>query len=1001
MDMVEEIPLLINALQASPLIAPIQLFSPQDLQQSDSINYELSFWDSIDWIPTDEILTDWAKSPPQLSSPMLPDAYHLTKDLPFNRFIKDLAAHGALTFLKPKQPKFFFVFTAPFAGAHSRLIQNPVQLFLTDIVSSMSETMPDNQSTSSGKQQSDVKYLLSALKSLLPNEKLQAYDGTGQSVIMEDGMVQSKLNQILLFSTANGFAGLHDIPIQSVLKYLSRYGAINFLFQGKHSRIGRALAENLFRAAIEAKDKHSLKIILAIGSVNINSTICTVNDERYTPLERVAIYQDLGTVQLMINAGADVNKTFSPMASEGGALARLFNGFRWGTNVAPDIVEIAKMLLQAGAKVHLATIKRVLQAFHLPGLAYDLISSISDADHSAFIRGGFLSLVATHLEDWQATNTFRNMIMACERTNCQRCLTGYKDKLDWAFVQSAKHGRLQLLQLLQLHCKTPHRAFSAAIRCGRKEVIDIIRSLRPDLNAPAPSIDEEEWSIGGRRPHDTTSLAEAIRAGNEELLRMIEDAGHLKHLRGGMRFQPAISAASAIGNIKYVRKLLRYYPSPEPSLMSYAVLQAVQNNDEEILFALLKAGADVNLSTSTFPHPPEPLIVAIRQQNRRMVHAILNADVDPLSGNARYQSGLMIESCSILGEAIKWGDKSIIQAILSTFPSAPLRHGHENFHVLEQSGMEFLGYLLDSGAITASALNECLEVGLRMCDAELIRTLIERGADPTDPKILEICAERHPNMLQLLLELGSLGNPLLVVPGFGTAALKAVIRCGQSGFEAVRVLLDSGVIDAKSLSSRTRFESLKETPLGLAIKWSRKGTHANFEVIRKLLDQGRCDPNSIVTYDERHGVKHTALLEAIETRDKDLKAVEVESLELVTLLLKAKADVNARPSVRGGGTALQLATITGNCNIVATLLDWGADLHASPAEINGRWPLEGAAEHGRIEMIFFLWRVNGGFDLDQCQRAMNLAEGNGYLACRDAIAELAYANKANMPAITI
>jgi hypothetical protein len=33
--------------------------------------------------------------------------------------------------------------------------------------------------------------------------------------------------------------------------------------------------------------------------------------------------------------------------------------------------------------------------------------------------------------------------------------------------------------------------------------------------------------------------------------------------------------------------------------------------------------------------------------------------------------------------------------------------------------------------------------------------------------------------------------------------------------------------------------------------------------------------------------------------------------------------------------------------------------------------------------------------------AMNLAEGNGYLACRDAIAELAYANKANMPAITI
>jgi ankyrin repeat protein len=79
------------------------------------------------------------------------------------------------------------------------------------------------------------------------------------------------------------------------------------------------------------------------------------------------------------------------------------------------------------------------------------------------------------------------------------------------------------------------------------------------------------------------------------------------------------------------------------------------------------------------------------------------------------------------------------------------------------------------------------------------------------------------------------------------------------------------------------------------------------------------------------------------------KAVEVESLELVTLLLKAKADVN--------------------CNIVATLLALGADLYASLVEINGRWPLEGAVEHERIEMPFFLWRVNGGLDPDQCDES--------------------------------
>jgi len=920
----------------------------------------------------------------------------------------------------------------PFTGAHSLLIQNPVRLFLTDIFSCISESIHDNLSISSGilpPRQTNVEYLLSPLKSLLPNEKPPSCNSTGQNLVMRDEMLQLKLNHILLFSTANGFAGLHDIPIQSILKYLNRYGAISFQIQGKHSHIRRALAENLFRAAIEAKDKHSLRNILAISSVDVNSTICNINGGRYTPLERAVIHQDLGTVQLIINAGADVNKTFGPKGSEGRILSILFNNLRLGTNIAPAIVEIGKMLLDAGAKVDLPTIRHAIEGFHLPGLAYDLISNVSDADHSIFIRRGYLSTAVAHLADWQATNTFRHMVMACERTNCHRCLTDYKDELDWAFIQSVKHGHLQLIQLFQLHCKTPHRAFSAAIRCGRKEVIDVIRSLRPDLNAPAHSIDDKVWSLRVENHYEdsTTSLAEAIRAGNEELLHMIEDAGHLFYLHEGERFQPAISAASARGDVEYVRKLLRYCPAPEPSHMYYAALEAVQRNDEEILFTLLNAGADVNLGSSSRQRPPEPLLVAIRQQNRRMVHAILNADVDPKSGTVYYRSNSMEKERTILEEAIKWADRSIIQAILSTIPIATLKDGDEIVHVLEQGDIEFFDYLLDTGTISASTLNKCLEAAISICDAELIRTLIEKGANPIDPDVLEMCAEKHPNMLKLLLELSSLGKSRRVVPGFGTDALSAAIKCGQSGFEAVRVLLDSGIIDFKSFVGATIDDLTRRTPLGVAIKWSQKGTHGNYEMIRKLLDQGRCDPDCIVSIGwSAKGFQQTAFLDAIETRDIDLvelmlnhnanvnreaeyglkrtplqKAVEVGSLEIVTLLLNAKADVNGSPSVRGGATALQLAAITGNCNIAATLLAWGADLHASPSTVSGRWPLEGAAEHGRIEMIYFLWRASGGFDLDQCQKAMDLAEENGYLPCRDVIAELASVNIANMPAITI
>lgn len=52
-------------------------------------------------------------------------------------------------------------------------------------------------------------------------------------------------------------------------------------------------------------------------------------------------------------------------------------------------------------------------------------------------------------------------------------------------------------------------------------------------------------------------------------------------------------------------------------------------------------------------------------------------------------------------------------------------------------------------------------------------------------------------------------------------------------------------------------------------------------------------------------------------------------------------------------------------------------------------PIEGAAEHGRLDMIKFLFDYNlFGFPEKQCRRAIELAEHNGHLACRNLIREL-------------
>jgi ankyrin repeat protein len=864
--------------------------------------------------------------------------------------------------------------------------------------------MPENNTSQSDKRSLDMTYLWSSLRSLLPNVDLQGGYDSGESLMTEDEMIQIKLNQILLYSTANGFAGLEDIPIQSVLKYLSRSGDIDLLLKATHSHVGKALAENLFRAAIEAKNKGAVKYLLAIPSIDLNSIICIVSGQKYTPVERAAILQDLGMVQIFLDAGADVKKTYDLKPSDGGILERLIDSIRWNVKVPPEVIEIGKVLLQAGAKLHLEIVRRALQAHNLPELAYGLVSCVPDSDHSKLIRGGFLSLIAVHLDDWQATQATKNIMMACERTKCQTCRTDYKGKLDWALIQGAKRGHLELVKLLLLHSETPHRALSAAIRSGRSEVIDAILTLNPDINAPAHSIDDERHESDDTSSFEniTTSHAEAIEAKNERLVLEIEGKGGLELLSEGRRFKPAIAAASRIGDVVYVRKLLKCCPSPTPSHMTTALLYAVQNDHEEIFRALLAAGADVNI-----PSSPDPLFAAVLRTNPSMVRAILSADVSG-GGQWRDYAQKDVQITTILGEAVKWGDRAIIKDLLSAFPKATFKNDRL-YSAMEEGDMARFEFLFECGVTSVSALTRCLKTGLSQGDTELVQGLVERGADPTDSEVFATCLEKCPTMLPLLCQHIFSRKSRHVIPDFGTGALRAAIRFGQAGFAAVKLLLGSKLVDAKS------FHGGHETPLGLAIKISRKGHHADFEVIRKLLGYG-CDPNSITTHTTYStiNIKHTALLEAIDTRNKDLvkllidngarvnheanlglkrtplqKAVEVDSLEIVTLLLEEGADVNARPAERGGATAFQLAAIRGNCIIAAKLLDHGADLHAPPANINGRWPLEGAAENCRIQMIFFLWEVNKGcFDIEESRRAMELAEGNGYMACRNVVAAL-------------
>lgn len=91
------------------------------------------------------------------------------------------------------------------------------------------------------------------------------------------------------------------------------------------------------------------------------------------------------------------------------------------------------------------------------------------------------------------------------------------------------------------------------------------------------------------------------------------------------------------------------------------------------------------------------------------------------------------------------------------------------------------------------------------------------------------------------------------------------------------------------------------------------------------------------------------------------------------------------PCDRYGATALQFAAIGEYLGILDLLLERGADIDVLPAKVEGRTALEGAAEHGRIDVLQFLLNAGAqttGPGAKQYERAKNFASQNGHIAAR-------------------
>ena len=923
---------------------------------------------------------------------------------------------------------------------------------------------PGTLSQTAGFTIADLSHTFQNLATVIPIQGLMASQESTLDMIPEGGVLSPTLYRLLLYSVINGHIRNRNLTLKCIAKLLDHLEKVKFPFskvlQTFPEHAAKAFAESLSRAAIQESENRVLDTMLDTGYVDVNS----LDIRNQSAIEYALDKENANGTMLLFKAGAQPKKYhYSSHIREGD----YHGGKKPGDWLLYEVLrrrlsfsrETMKRLAWLGLVDHLLNVGASLKPTNFSvidwsfdegmDIAYRIASTFTLCQHHSFFACGCLWTIAHHLSDDRATEVIRTLASDCAKKHGGSCLHALKGVSYIGLLRAAERRLCNFVKsLLSYYVSAPPpdtfvvSLLCASIKGGSTELINFVLSYRPNING----IDDGGYDIPIRLPSiieshmvemvRTSPFAEAIKANNELLIHSFEQAGILGTLGDVQRAALVITAASEAGNDSYLRRLLSVSSISESIRLEDLLTKAVLQSDDALLFTLLKAGGFIGnpiRERGMTPHI-KPLVTALDHRNTNFVRILLNAD----------NYGTLDER--VLQSAFRWGEKQIIGDILATFPledypDAPemddlildgefkldyeLSRYHDPFRTAKalrstlKDNETFQSVFLESKLATRETLTKCLTVALYENDGAMLQRLLDAGADYSDMITWETALRWRPHMLPILANYAHERKDTVLTKGMGTELLKKVIESGLGFAPIAESQIRSGLVDIFHAGGVNNYDASPAiTPLGVAIVEC--GSRPSFKpnVVIALLN-AKCDPNSIVEWDARVGFNQTALLKAIEVDALELvkllidfgarvnepprfrvkltplqKAAGVGSLDIVRLLLGRGAEANGDPAFSRGGTALQFAAINGNCNIAAELLNHGAQLYAKPSTCHGRWPLEGAAEHGRLDMIEFLWRANGrvmsspGFEEKNCQRAMELAIKNGHHACKDLLAEL-------------
>ncbi|POS70000.1 hypothetical protein DHEL01_v211605 [Diaporthe helianthi] len=885
--------------------------------------------------------------------------------------------------------------------------------------------------------------LLEKLQSLILVDAQGDICGQNYNVADGTGVFTDQFIEMLLFSILNDFAGLDTTPVNLVIKFINehepaRRKVLRHCTTAGSTAASRALIENLLKAAITAGDARTVHELLSLKIVSADDIIFVdygraEDERRMTAIEQAAKLRQLDILEVLLRFGADVNKTYKPpwFDREKGALECAIG--LWGEYKKIDI-SLVDLLLAKGATVK----ARLMDAAVRWGdteVVEKLKSKISSSEHEYFFQYDTLVAAAEHLKNDAGYGFVRQMMQTCQRMHDGSCIASMGFQLGDAMSRAARRNNRDLVDLLLPHAgrQALDNALTGAAGFGSHSLVQL-------LIAHGASADGEPSRIADNS-NLTTSLAEAIRHNDDELIDILAKGGAWSKIGESGRLRAALRAIAESGNSAYLRQVLRLVPAPDKEALEWALVCATKAGHEEIVLGLLEAGANPIISQYE-----NSLLEALHIKSHSITWAMLECET-------RLEAVLDEE---VLEAAIAWGDLDIIKAFFSLGNGVNIYWGRPPLSFAIKAGkrsvidlMISLGADLNSNpARESSRLSSrtrrsfykfinCRRVLVRdgseqfpapLAAAILVRDeettiyLLDHGADPADEQAILNALIHDRGLLDLVLQRFRQQHPHGRT-GFGAKSLRHALKIRDE--MALELCITAG-FDVNVMS----FDEAVETVTGLtALGFAIKKHPSQLDTISKLLDAGgnpnlpasmEREPDTDFPPSEKRIIaRQTAMLDAIETNSLALvellvskgvdvhkeaklgmrrtplqKACEVGSHSIVDFLLRHNAGVNAAPAARYGATALQLAAKTGSMRMAKKLLDLGAKVDAPGVRCGGRSAIEFAAEYGRLNMIPLLFDAVGGkVPADQCKSAIVLAQQCGHVACAGLLTELSTRNR--------